>query len=275
MDPGSTMRTGTTSGQRAGALRSSHAVVVSPHLDDAVLSCWHALARPQVRRVVTVFAGLPAAGTTPSAWDVLTRSTDPRRRVLQRRAEDRRALRDSGCAPVHLGFVGAAHRSAPLDVAAVRAAVAAAVGAAGTVYVPAAVGGHPDHVAARDAALAAGAGRRQLLYADQPYAVRFGWPPWVAGDAEAELDVDGWLAAQLATVPGGLAGLADPVVHRLPAPAHAAKVRAIGAHRSQVAALAAAAGDDFPHGPRWAYEVVWPVLASATGCLPGRGSLAR
>lgn len=208
--------------------------------------------------MVTVFTGLPAVGTTPSAWDLLTRCTDPRRRALDRRTEDRRALLPSGCTPIHLDFVGAVHRSASLNTAALRAALVTAIGDADAVYAPAAIGGHPDHVAARDAALAVSAGRRRLLYADQPYAVRFGWPSWVTGQPlAADLDVDGWLAAQLATVPGGQSMLKDALVYRLSAAFRATKARAITEYRSQFAALAASAGADFPNGPQWAYEVVW------------------
>jgi LmbE family N-acetylglucosaminyl deacetylase len=254
------MRIATTVRERAEPPQSWNGVVVSPHPDDAVLSCWRTLTQPGVRRVVTVFGGLPEAGSAPSAWDRLTRCADPRQGALERRAEDRRALRPSGCAPVHLDFVGAAHRSRPLDTAALRGALAAAVGDADTVYAPAAIGGHPDHVATRDAALAVSAGRRRLLYADQPYAVRFGWPSWVTGQSLAvDLDVDGWLAAQLASVPGGPPILEGARVYRLSAASRATKARAIGAYRSQLAALTASAGADFPHGPQWAYEVIWPL----------------
>ena len=37
-------------------------VVLSPHLDDAVLSCWHVLGREGDVRVVNVFTGSPEDG---------------------------------------------------------------------------------------------------------------------------------------------------------------------------------------------------------------------
>src|SRR3954465_3348847 len=36
--------------------------LLSPHLDDAVLSCWHVLTGPGEVAVVNVFAGVPPAG---------------------------------------------------------------------------------------------------------------------------------------------------------------------------------------------------------------------
>ncbi|GAA3216451.1 hypothetical protein GCM10010532_043870 [Dactylosporangium siamense] len=204
---------------------------------------------------MTAFAGVPAPGTPPSAWDLLTGGEEPGPRVLRRRAEDHRALAGTGCEPVHLDFVGAVHRGAALDPAALRTALAEAIGAGDPVYVPAAIGGHPDHVATRDAALAVCADRRVLLYADQPYAVRFGWPAWVGGRAPAGgLDVDRWLGAQLAALTPG-----PPEVVRLEGTARAAKVRAVVEYRSQLAALTASAGHDFPNGPEWGYEVIWPL----------------
>jgi len=252
-----------TLGKHAQPPQSWHGVVVSPHPDDAVLSCWRVLTQPEVRRVVTVFAGLPALGTAPSAWDRLTRCSDPRRRALDRRDEDRRALRPTGCTPVHLDFIGAAHRSAPLDAAALAAALADAIGDAEVVYAPAAIGGHPDHLVTRDAVLAVSAARHRRLYADQPYAARFGWPSWVTGQRAGgqrmgvDLDVDGWLGAQLPTGPSGQSIVQDAIVHRLPTAMRAAKMRAIAEYRSQFAALAASADGDFPSGARWAYEVIW------------------
>jgi hypothetical protein len=51
-------------------------VIVSPHLDDAVLSAASQLLRPGAR-VVTVCAGEPPAGTPLAYWDRLTGADDP------------------------------------------------------------------------------------------------------------------------------------------------------------------------------------------------------
>jgi hypothetical protein len=76
-------------------------VVVSPHLDDAVLSVYGQLG-PETT-VVTVLAGLPPEGYL-SDWDGQSGATDSRARIIERREEDRRALERSTAVPVHLDF---------------------------------------------------------------------------------------------------------------------------------------------------------------------------
>ena len=53
--------------------------ILSPHLDDAVLSCWHVLEGPEQARVINVFTADPPPGTPPPWWDRLTGASDPRR----------------------------------------------------------------------------------------------------------------------------------------------------------------------------------------------------
>jgi hypothetical protein len=76
-------------------------VVLSPHLDDAVLSVYGRLG-PETT-VVTALAGLPPEGCL-SNWDAQSGATDSRARMAERREEDRRALERSGAVPVHLDF---------------------------------------------------------------------------------------------------------------------------------------------------------------------------
>ena len=75
-------------------------VVISAHLDDAVLSAFSAITPGST--VVTVLAGPPPAGTLGS-WDALTGADDSARRLRERREEDRRALAGIA-AVVHLDF---------------------------------------------------------------------------------------------------------------------------------------------------------------------------
>ena len=49
--------------------RPRRLVVVSPHLDDAVLSVWTALRGHGDATVLTCFAGEPPVGAAVSAWD--------------------------------------------------------------------------------------------------------------------------------------------------------------------------------------------------------------
>ena len=229
-------------------------VVISPHPDDAVLSCWDVLVRPGTRRVVTVFAGIPAAGARPSAWDRLTGSSDAAARGSARREEDRRALAVAGCTPDHLDFLGSTHRTGTLDPAALRDAIRRAVAGADVMWIPAAIGGHPDHIAARDAALEVRGSRTCYLYADLPYAARFGWPGGHAG-----LDVAGWLGAQVARISAGSPVVGDCRTTLLSDAGKASKIAALGEYRSQFTALQVSAGNQFPAGPEWSYEIFWPI----------------
>src|SRR5215211_5568302 len=84
--------------------------ILSPHLDDAVLSCWHLLAGPGVVAVVNVFAGVPPADAPVGWWDRLSRDGDGRSVVEARRVEDRAALALAGCEPVNLDFIDRQYR---------------------------------------------------------------------------------------------------------------------------------------------------------------------
>lgn len=148
-------------------------LVLSPHLDDAVLS------------VGALLSARAAAGEDVVVATIFSQVEDPRRED-----DDRAALGILGCHPCHLGL-----RDAPLrGVAKTTAALCGGepdkdvVGDAGQaiaglmgrerpreLWVPLAVGGHIDHVAVLRAALAAS--RRDavtVLFEDRPYARRRG-----------------------------------------------------------------------------------------------------
>lgn len=84
-------------------------LVVSPHLDDAVLSCGHLLlTRPQ-SVVATVLAGNPGDGRL-SDWDRdcgFVEGDDP---VARRKEEDRAALELVGALPRHMDFLDRPYR---------------------------------------------------------------------------------------------------------------------------------------------------------------------
>jgi LmbE family N-acetylglucosaminyl deacetylase len=82
-------------------------VIVSPHLDDAVLSCGNFMASHPGAVVVTVFAGNPAAYPSDPMrkWDVQS-GFAPGDDVMEvRRREDHAALAALDAQPVHLEFV--------------------------------------------------------------------------------------------------------------------------------------------------------------------------
>jgi LmbE family N-acetylglucosaminyl deacetylase len=213
---------------------SAPPVVLSPHLDDAVLSTWSVLRRPGPVQVVNVCAAVPPAGPAPP-WDRLTGARDAAERMRERLAEDRVALAGAGREAVYLEFLDAHYRADPIDPDALLRALADAVPAASELWAPAGIGAHPDHLQVREAALALSraGGPPVTLYAELPYAARNGWPEWVTRrPARDGLDLDEWLRARLpkgTPVPGER--------HVLPRAEVRRKLRALRDYGTQWAAL--------------------------------------
>ncbi len=235
----------------------SPAVILSPHLDDAVLSCWHLLCGPGEVTVVNVFAGSPPPGSGASWWDRLTGANDSAARMLERRAEDRAAFTVAGRTATCLDFLDAQYEPAGQTDDMIAAALRELIDPETVVYAPAALGEHPDHEQVRTVALRlAASGQQVRLYADHPHAVRAGWPAWVDGAQPVGGD---YVAAQWDRRLSA-AGLSQPrpAVHRLDATEQERKLRAASAYRTQIAALASTFGEieGFPAIP---HEIVWAV----------------
>jgi LmbE family N-acetylglucosaminyl deacetylase len=229
---------------------------LSPHFDDAALSCGGQIATytaaGQSVLVVTITGGDPPAdapsdtvrqlherwaasllaeGQLGSAAEAI---------VAQRRAEDRAALAVLGAAWLHLPFLDCIYRCGPDDRAlypgpvdmfgppnpddeATPAALAealAALPAAGRVYLPLGVGGHIDHLATRRAAERVFAAPR--YYEEYPYTA---WP--------------GALAAALANRPQRSSETSEVWAETvwLNAAALAAKTTAVAAYASQLSSF--------------------------------------
>lgn len=243
-------------------------IVLSAHLDDAVLSATTALTR-YTATAVTVFSGPPPADVALTSWDRVTRAESSHERIRERLAEDDRAMAVLGCRNRRLDLPAAQYRFADLDFADLVSSLRREFEGEDDVWVPAAIGGHPDHLATRDAALAA---VRELperpevtLYADVPYALRYGWPSWVDGrEPRPYLSIDAWLDWELAE--RGLDSVAlKPQVAELSPAERLLKADAVRAYRSQLPALCMEdLGDpdsDELWGPALKYEVSWQLLA--------------
>jgi LmbE family N-acetylglucosaminyl deacetylase len=150
--------------------------VLSPHLDDAVLSCPGYIQKLRQEGVKVVVA------------TVFTEADAKRAAHYQvRQVEDRQAVRLLGGRTMHLGFRDAPFRSArygnfcgivfgraheyPLTLAAVTAELRdlIAIFQPERILAPLAIGNHVDHRVVRDAALAA-VEDGLLFYEDRPYA---------------------------------------------------------------------------------------------------------
>jgi LmbE family N-acetylglucosaminyl deacetylase len=220
-------------------------IYLSPHLDDAVLSCGGSIYQ-QARRgesvaVITVFAASPPPGEplSPFARSLHDRWRDSAPGAefadppAKRRAEDRRALAalDEHIDVIHHTLPDCIYRRDPATGAALYTTEAAlfspvhpadpALAAlsrlpefppGAVLYAPVGAGGHVDHRLLREAALACDASSAGIrFYEDYPYAAE-------PGAVEAALGGAGW----------------EPVVVPLDADALAARIAAIAEYRSQI-----------------------------------------
>lgn len=178
----------------ANADRATH-IYLSPHLDDAVLSCggriWQQARGGESPVVVTVFAGAPdPTSFSPYAQELHQRWGHPTEAIEQRQREDREALALLGARAVHWDYQDCIYRRTPagdyayaseaalwgeihpLEDALVRDLRERIGGLApraeGALYVPLAVGRHVDHRIVRGAAEMCG--RELTYYEDYPYA---------------------------------------------------------------------------------------------------------
>jgi LmbE family N-acetylglucosaminyl deacetylase len=234
----------------------ANVVILSPHLDDAVFSCWHVLDSPREVLVLNVFAGLPAPGAALPRWDRITGADDPVARVQERIEEDRAALALAGREPTNLSFVEGQYREEKPTLDEVLPAVRERLAGAAEIFAPAGIGGHSAHCVLRDAGLtAARDGLAVSFYADIPYATEFGWPAWVTGgDLEPFLAVDAaWAEALEPVVAGGW----QRKVVTLDESAQQRKVEAMKTYRTQFAALEAGGQRRLTHPELVRHEVVW------------------
>jgi LmbE family N-acetylglucosaminyl deacetylase len=205
------------------ATAGTRLVVLSPHLDDAVLSLGAALRRAARAgadvSIVTVFAGDPEAAGPASPWDRRGGFTTAGEAARGRRSEDRRACAALGVTPIWLPFGSETNERGGGD-STVWAAILETVGTPELVLVPGFPLRHNDHRWLTRQALARGIPAARLgLYVEQPYTLNGrdapGPPP--------SLELGGTISWE--ALPAG-------ITDRL------AKVRAMRAYRSQLKLIA-------------------------------------
>jgi hypothetical protein len=236
------------------------ALLLSPHLDDAVFDCWSVLTSGHKQRIVNVFAGVPSPGFV-TAWDRACGAAESAAHVRARIAEDSEVLGRIGHRADYLSFVDAQYRAGHPSAMALDRAVSDVAPAASLVYAPAALGfAPPDHLLLRAyAQLLARHEMPVVLYADLPYAVRAGrWPAWVRDGARQARDVDDafWRPALRA-----MPEIIDVEVVRLPPDIASAKLAAMRAYRTQFPGLDHDGRLSDPSTHR--YEVFWKLRRTA------------
>jgi hypothetical protein len=236
-------------------------VILSPHLDDAVLSCWHVLTKPGQLTVINVFTGVPAGLSAPAWWDQYTGATESAERVRERIEEDRRALALVGRTAVNLGLLDEQYRREAQPLAPLTEQIDQLLAPDARIYAPAGFADHAGHALVRAAALELrAAGFAVSLYADLPHATVHGWPAWVTGrSAAAAKDLAGAMWDEVLAGTGAMA----PAVHHLHAEDHARKMRAVRMYGTQLQALTALAGRPLTDRATLGYEVAWSTASRA------------
>jgi LmbE family N-acetylglucosaminyl deacetylase len=210
------------------------ALVLSPHFDDAVLSCAAWLEHHPGTVVATVCSGRPGRGVPADpAWDALAGFVDADHAAEARGAEDQEALGVVGAEQLRLGFldgdykaqVGRPHEETGVT-GSFDVALAEALGrllddlCPELVLFPLGLV-HPDHVATRRAAVGCLRARPDvpaLAYLDLPYGLAYG-------------DV---ARRQIGSLQAAGVDLSEPVRGK----DGPAKARAAGSYRSQLPLLA-------------------------------------
>jgi LmbE family N-acetylglucosaminyl deacetylase len=148
--------------------------VVSPHLDDAVLSLGAAIARASRSganvRILTVLAGDPDSERPAGPWDAASGFSTEGEAATKRREEDSRACEIVGATPVWLPFSDEENRD-DIDQEAVWRAIAEHVADRDLVLSPGFPLHNADHVLLTTLILRRLETDRKLaLYVEQPYA---------------------------------------------------------------------------------------------------------
>jgi LmbE family N-acetylglucosaminyl deacetylase len=164
-----------------GGPHSRRIVVISPHLDDAILSLGAAIHRAALRGasvdVLTVFAGDVGSPCCAGDWDSASGFTMAGEAAAARRREDLSACRALGARPVWLSF-GDEQYPRGGDALEILAAITGQIAGAELVLVPGFPLHHQDHdwLARTLAGVDLGA-EAVAAYVEQPYACLAGETP--------------------------------------------------------------------------------------------------
>ena len=149
-------------------------LVISPHLDDAVLSCGQLIQSRRGSTIMTILAGFPQGMHT--GWSGQTTGLPVARDAnLKRREEDQRASGSLGAQTIWIDIPAQEYGPAASPTERLRniqeaVATAVATSEAHAVFIPLGVT-HPDHIVVSDAALLAifASNLESYIYMEMPY----------------------------------------------------------------------------------------------------------
>lgn len=240
-------------------------LVLSPHFDDAVLSCWSTLVVDDEVEVANIFTGRPDHDVL-GYYDRIAGATSSAELMAKREQEDASALELAGRRARNLGFLEDQYRARAPATNDLLARLAAQVPRARAVLAPAAIGRQPDHVLARNVAiLLAATGLPVAFYADVPYCVTYGWPSWVTGvPPNPHLVVDAHWAPALSELQRfGIEHVAE--VRRLDAETQAHKLAGLRRYATQYPTLSRGPLDVLADPAVLGFEVIWHPRSSDGG----------
>jgi LmbE family N-acetylglucosaminyl deacetylase len=245
-------------------------IVISPHFDDGALSVAGTIVELGGRTImVTVHGGEPMLSSGVSEWDQLCGFVTGKEAAAIRRIEDINACFALGASFQHLPYADSPYLDGRPIAASLCPQLINVMAEARSVFIPAAIGGHPDHVRARDLALSAAEAHPQIevmLYADLPYAASAA--NW--GDASfGTIDPSGELFDSLRPVLDSY-WLSGPDILDLSAATWSKKRRAVLSHASQLPPLAQYWRELTAYPGPLGHELLWRVSPKSLGPPPGR-----
>lgn len=202
-------------------------VVISPHLDDAVLSLGGTIAGAARRgaqvEVLTVFAGDPASDAPAGRWDAAAGFLTEGEAAAARRHEDRQACDILGAEPVWLPFGDKQYERRGGDDT-IRGAIVERLSGAGIALIPGSPLVHSDHAFVAQLLLGRDLACGTIgLYREQPYSSAH----WDRRERNLSRVVSGVTLPELPPFQSSRLGTLDRI----------AKWRAAGEYRSQLRRL--------------------------------------
>ena len=146
-------------------------IILSPHLDDAVISCFASVIQPGAL-VITIFGGVPEPGTS-KIWDIVCGESDSVAMVKKRIDENKIALDAVNTESKNLDFLDAQYRKDKQDISQIVKKIISITNPNDSFLAPLSASklfNHADHRITRNVGLELLRQQRKVsFYPDSPY----------------------------------------------------------------------------------------------------------